>query len=625
MLVVRGLFSPWTRSRTAGRLQVVYRGLTNSIKSARPCFTLSLANFPNSLTKGRRFAAVAHLSTGSTRDHSFALAQSEISAVEERITLVENQILDVAASLKVVEEQIPDVGSKIENIMKDLKQKNLLQDDKEILKLELMRLIDKESRLLDEKKALLAEKKIQDEAMGAMYIQQHDKFTRHGHTVMRTGPGASQSCELKFVPGQDFSYVRMTESSYTVDKSAFISKFLEMRRVVFRRPRRYGKTLFLSMLKYFFYGATSLFKGMAIYEQTIDDCGRFVWCPHDSSRHNWPPYPVLHLDFSSLASCTTAEEFSVKLVEQLAVVGKANKCNIDLSKSPREALRDLVIGLSNQPMNKRKEVVVLIDEYDTPLNERASDVVFQGILGEYKKFFTELKALDQYISFAYVTGITSYAMAGIHSGANNFLDLTHYPNFESMCAFTEEEFKAAVSATRPQESPMSADTIAAIKVQYNGYSWDLEQRKKGERRTLFNPFFVAMYCKTGKLDDYWGQTTSVSLVAKFPAIVSIDIDAQSTSVIKRSVLKKPWFPSDNSPQDCVRHLFEAGYFTVVDVIDDAPASTASFAATLDADVKLGIPNQQILKLFKSDYLSSSPSEFSPVARVSSWQHRASER
>ena len=118
-----------------------------------------------------------------------------------------------------------------------------------------------------------------------------------------------------------------------------------------------------------------------------------------------------------------------------------------------------------------------------------------------------------------------------------------------MCAFTEEEVQAAVYATRPQDPPMSADEMAAIKVQYNGYSWDLSQREKGKRRTLFNPYFVAMYCNSGKFADYWGQTTSASLVAKFPAIVSIDVMAHSSSVIKRSVLEKPWFPSDNSSQD----------------------------------------------------------------------------
>jgi hypothetical protein len=92
------------------------------------------------------------------------------------------------------------------------------------------------------------------------------------------------------------------------------------------------------------------------------------------------------LDFSSLKGCKTADEFSACLVGLLASIGKANKCDLDVSKSPTVVLRELVMGLSNQPMNERKKVVVLIDEYDAPLNERASDDVFQDILSQYQNF-----------------------------------------------------------------------------------------------------------------------------------------------------------------------------------------------------------------------------------------------
>ena len=557
--------------------------------------------------------------------------QSQIGAVEVRIEGVQAQIAEVAESVKAVQSQVVEIGAKIETTKIDLKQAKRRPNDREILMLDLKSLMDekkslmdkekslmdekkslmdKEKSLMDEKKslvdkeqALMAEKKILQEAMGAMYIQVHNKWNRDGQAVMTTDP--SQSGNLTFVLSQDFAVVRLTDSAYTVDKSAFISEFFPKRnRVIFRRPRRFGKSLFLSMMKYFFYGATSLFKGMTVYDQTIRDPAGFMWCPSDSSKHNWPPFPVIHLDFSSLKWCKTADEFSACLVGLLATVGKANKCDLDVSKSLNFVLRELVLGLSNQPMNERKKVVVLIDEYDTPLNERANDDVFQDILSQYQIFFTELKALEENIRFAYVTGITSCAMSGFYSGANNFLDWTHSSTFESMCAFTEEEVQAVVNATRPQDPSMSADEMAAIKVQYNGYSWDLSQREKGKRRTLFNPYFVAMYCNSGKVADYWGQTTSASLVAKFPAIVSIDVMAHSSSVIKRSVLEKPWFPSDNSSQDCVRTLFEAGYFTVVDVIDEAPASAANSATSRDADVHLGVPNQQIRKLITSDYLSS---------------------
>jgi PD-(D/E)XK nuclease superfamily len=141
-------------------------------------------------------------------------------------------------------------------------------------------------------------------------------------------------------------------------------------------------------------------------------------------------------------------------------------------------------------------------------------------------------------------------------------------------------------------------------VQYNGYSWDLEQRSKSERRTLFNPYFVAMYCNSGKMKDYWGQTTSASLVTRFPDIVSIDFNSRSSTVMRRSTLMMPWFPSDDTLQDCVRKLVEAGYLTIVDVLDDEPRPGANAAAPRDGDVFLGFPNEQIRKSCESDYFSS---------------------
>ena len=631
VMLARQVFSPSTWVRTAGRFQVVCRGLKERVdKSVRPSASLLLVNVPHRVTeamrgKNRGFVTVTpkNLSTDFPRDGTFALTQNQIAASEKHIEKIRVQIVEVAASITAVQGQVLDVGSKIENTKIDLKRANLLPVDKEILFMELKSLMNKEEKLMDEKKslmnkeeklmdekkslmdaerALVAEMKILQEPLGATYVQLHNKWSRG--QVMITGSSLSQSGSPMFALSQDFADVRLTGSSYIVDKSAFISEFLTNRRVVFRRPRRFGKSLFLSMLKYFFYGATDLFKGLTVYDKTIYDRERFVWCPSDPSKHNWPPFPVVHLDFSSLKGCQTADEFSARLVGLLVAVGEANKCNLDVNKRPSVVLKELLTGLSNQPMNERKKVVVLIDEYDTPLNERPSDDVSKGILKVYEEFFTELKALDDKICFAYVTGITSYAMAGIYSGANNFLDLTHSSTFESMCAFTEEEFLTAVHVTRPQDPPMSSDEMTAMKVQYNGYSWNLQQCKMGKRRTLFNPYFVAMYCKSGEVDDYWGQTTSASLLARFPAIVSIDVMSKSSSVIKRSMLKMPWFPSDNSPQDCVRNLFEAGYFTVVDVIDDAPASSANFATPPDADVHLGVPNQQIRNLFKSNYLSS---------------------
>ena len=81
--------------------------------------------------------------------------------------------------------------------------------------------------------------------------------------------------------------------------------------------------------------------------------------------------------------------------------------------------------MANQRLNEWQKVVILIDEYDSPLNKMLSaNIDFAGMLEVYKEFFSTIKCMDHCIEFAYVTGITSYGLAGLFSGANNFVDRT---------------------------------------------------------------------------------------------------------------------------------------------------------------------------------------------------------
>jgi hypothetical protein len=107
---------------------------------------------------------------------------------------------------------------------------------------------------------------------------------------------------------QDFESYR-TKQNYYVDKSQFIRPLLMMKRVVFRRPRRFGKSLTLSMLKYFFYGLTGLFKGLHVDKEDFE-VGVFRWCPADPTKHNFPPCPVISLNFKT---CDTVEKFNQEL------------------------------------------------------------------------------------------------------------------------------------------------------------------------------------------------------------------------------------------------------------------------------------------------------------------------
>ena len=410
-----------------------------------------------------------------------------------------------------------------------------------------------------------------------------------------SAPKENNKTEQKnFFVCQDFA-VQRQKDSFLIDKSLWIKKVTSIPFVVNRRPRRFGKTLFLSMLKYFFYGAADLFEGMAVYNQTISTGDGYLWSPHNPSTHNFPPFAVVHLDFSLLSKCATANEFAAALTDQLKRIGESNQCNVDSFVKPDTALQTLLVDLANQPLNLRRKVVILIDEYDAPLNECANFEVGKEILDVYTQFFKTLKFLNGIVEFAYITGITSYGLAGIFSGANNFEDVTNDAAFESMCAITESEFRVAICATRPLDMQMSEALMDTMKFEYNGYSWNLDQPRK-ERSTYFSPIFVAKYCKTGKIDDYWGLTSSESLMTRFPMLLSINVE--ELIVEDREFLQTPWYPSVNTKRDTLRVMLEAGYFTVID------------ANIAERTVKLGVPNAQTRKMLQSDYVKSIfPSDF----------------
>lgn len=106
-----------------------------------------------------------------------------------------------------------------------------------------------------------------------------------------------------------------------IDKTYLIPDLIDKTRVVFLRPRRFGKSLTLSMLKYFFYGTTNLFQHTKVFNQSMH-IQSFVWQPSDQSQHSFPPCPVPHFDFSA-SRVDTATMFEELLITQLQTIGRS--------------------------------------------------------------------------------------------------------------------------------------------------------------------------------------------------------------------------------------------------------------------------------------------------------------
>ena len=193
---------------------------------------------------------------------------------------------------------------------------------------------------------------------------------------------------------QSFEVLRNDNFIY-VDKTEFIWKLVTESRVHFlSRPRRFGKSLFLSTLKAYFLGQKELFKGLAIEKLEEAQAG---------TRDIWQEYPVLYLDFNSgiytdEAALISSIEYFFKQYEELYAI------------EPLDSIPKRFENLLRRVYEKTgKQVVVLVDEYDKPLLETMYDApevneIYRKIL---KGFYGVIKSSYEYLRFAFLTGVSS--------------------------------------------------------------------------------------------------------------------------------------------------------------------------------------------------------------------------
>ena len=230
--------------------------------------------------------------------------------------------------------------------------------------------------------------------------------------------------ELKRLPVgiQTFSEVINLNCLY-VDKTQYIHTMTELSKYIFlSRPRRFGKSLLVSMLHSYFEGRKDLFKGLYI----------------EKAEKEWTEYPVLRFDMSS-AKHSDVEELKLELSGKLSAYEQIYGKGLPDEVKPNQRLEGLIKRAYAQT---GKKVVILIDEYDAPL----LDVMHEGSLLEdlrqvMRNFYSPLKACDPYLKFVFITGITKFSQLSIFSELNNLKNISMNPNFAAICGISVEEVK----------------------------------------------------------------------------------------------------------------------------------------------------------------------------------------
>ncbi len=220
---------------------------------------------------------------------------------------------------------------------------------------------------------------------------------------------------------QTFSKLREENCLY-IDKTEKIYQLLQGFCYFFARPRRFGKSILCSTIASIFQGKKELFDGLWIKEK---------------SDYSWPVHPVIHIDFGKI-SIETPEFFRHSLMLEIRRIAALEFLPEPGMTTPGDMIQDIMLALVKKYNNKK--VVLIIDEYDRPILHHLTEPdALKQIQVIIRDFYTCIKAVDAYLQFLFVTGISRFTKTNLFSGFNQIKDISMDPAFAHLVGYTEEE------------------------------------------------------------------------------------------------------------------------------------------------------------------------------------------
>ena len=376
---------------------------------------------------------------------------------------------------------------------------------------------------------------------------------------------------------------------YYIDKTMFIEQFLNnwSEVTLFTRPRRFGKTLGMSMLRSFFEIGTdkSLFDGLYISQNK-------ALCDEHMGK-----YPVIFLTLKGVEGLTFADakmmlksilstemdrHYYLKTSDALTDEDKAYF--VKMLTGTDENINDSLRKLS-QLLYKHygKKVVILIDEYDVPLDKAYQNGYYHEMVSLIRGLFGQALKTNDYLQFAILTGCLRISKESIFTGLNNFKVLSIMDaRFDEQFGFTDSEVEELLAAYNLDSH------FTEIKEWYDGYHFG--------NADVYCPWDVINYVDllrfepTAKPQDFWSNSSGNALVRRFIDKADVQTKDEIERLIAGEYIEKEisqeltYDEIDKSIANLWSVLFTTGYLTKQGVTDDGK-------------VRLSIPNREIKNLF----------------------------
>ena len=333
---------------------------------------------------------------------------------------------------------------------------------------------------------------------------------------------------------QDFGDV-ISGNYFYVDKTSFLKEWWESGDSVtlITRPRRFGKTLTLSMAEHFFSvkyaGEGKLFEGLSIWQE-------------EKYRQLQGTYPVIFLSFADIKDRTfriAREKICQNIVdlysqyEFLMESSVMNDRDREFFDSVRSGMGDMEATIALRQLSDYlqryygKKVIILLDEYDTPMQEAYVNGYWEELVGFTRSLFNSTFKTNPYLHRGLMTGITRVSKESIFSDLNNLeVVTTTSDKYTTSFGFTEQEVFAAL-----EEEGLSEEK-EEVKAWYDGFIF-------GSQRDIYNPWSILNFLDKGKYDTYWANTSANSLVGKLLREGSPRIKEKFEGLMRGECLKSP--------------------------------------------------------------------------------------
>ena len=355
---------------------------------------------------------------------------------------------------------------------------------------------------------------------------------------------------------QDFEKIR-TDGFVYVDKTEYIYELANNfgDALFLSRPRRFGKSLLCSTLKYYFQGRKELFEGLAM----------------ERLETEWTQYPVFYFDMSR---CKNDDIEEMKSTLEMLLGNYEIHYGCEAGQLGLGARLQQLIEVSHARTGHR--AVLIFDEYDSPvLNVIDSAEKMNAVRSVFNSFYGPVKSMAEHLRFVFITGVTKFSQMSIFSTINNLTNISMIEKWEPLCGITaqelEENFEEDIARLAVKYKVTPGQMLQMLRDRYDGYHFGQYMID------VYNPFSIVNTFGNEKLKDYWFASGTPAALLKVLDMYNFKLSDIENTQLFESDFDQPF---DNMGS-AIPILYQSGYLTIKDYNFEENIYT------------LGIPNQEV--------------------------------